>query len=291
MQDSVKKVAAIHDLSGYGRGSLTAIIPILSTMGLQVCPLPTAVLSNHTGGFQRFSYVDLTDSIPEFIQCWKEIGIDFDSIYSGYLGSKRQVDMVSNFIDDFRRKNTLVMVDPVMADNGEFYTSFDWDYVQLMRNLIKKADIITPNFTEASMLLGMEQTPSEISVRESKEWLYRLGEMGPEITVITSVPSVSDKSRTDVLAYSKTSNELWKVDCQYIPASYPGTGDAFSSVLLGSLLKGESLPVAVDLAVQFISQCIKASFGFDYPKEYGVLLEKELGFFSTHHIISDYEKL
>ncbi len=291
MQDSVKKVAAIHDLSGYGRASLTAIIPIMSAMGLQVCPVPTAVLSNHTGGFESFSYVDLTDSMTEYINCWKKIGIDFDSIYSGYLGSIEQIDIVSNFIDDFRGDNSLVMVDPVMGDNGDFYKSFDWDFVPLMGKLMKKADIITPNFTEASMLLGVENTPSEISLSEAKQWLYKLAEMGPQMTVITSVPSLEDKSRTDVLAYDKKNDAIWRVGCRYIPASYPGTGDAFSSVLLGSLIKGDSLPVAIDIAVKFISQCIKASFGFDYPKEYGVMLERELGFFSTHHMISDYEKL
>ncbi|PID27582.1 MAG: pyridoxamine kinase [Candidatus Cloacimonadota bacterium] len=291
MRDCTLKVAAIHDLSGYGRASLTAVIPIISAMGIQVCPLPTAVLSNHTGGFKNFSYTDLTDSMPEYIKRWKEINIDFDAVYSGYLGSRKQIDIISGFIDDFRKDKTLVMVDPVMGDNGTFYKSFDETYVPLMKKLIKKADIITPNFTEASMLLGLKKTPEEISADEAKDWLYKLGETGPEMTVITSVPGLKDDTKTEVLAYRKSNNSVWKVSCQYIPASYPGTGDAFSSVLLGSLLKGESLPVAADLAVQFISQCIKASFGFDYPKEYGVMLEKELFFFSKYHIISDYEKL
>ena len=293
----IKKVAAIHDLSGYGRASLTAIIPTLSTMGVQVCPLPTAILSNHTGGFETFSYVDLTDSMEDYINHWKDIGIDFDCIYSGFLGSSRQIEIVSNFIKDFRRDGsegrpkTLVVVDPVMGDNGGFYACFNWDFVPYMRQLISKADVITPNFTEAAFLLGMKEAPKSISREEMKVWLTKLGDMGPKIVVITSVPDQADHSKTDVIAYDKESGQYWILGCHYIPASYPGTGDTFASVMIGCLLQGESLPVALDRAIQFISQCIKASYGFDYPHRNGVLLERELGVLRTRPLISDYEAL
>ncbi len=151
MSEPIKKVAAIHDLSGFGRGSLTAIIPTLSAMGVQVCPLPTAVLSNHTG-FDSFSYVDLTDSMADYISEWKKLNLKFDCIYSGYLGSYDQVEIVGNFIDEFRNDNTLVVVDPVMADDGTLYSTFDFDFVEYMNGLVCKADIITPNFTEAAWL-------------------------------------------------------------------------------------------------------------------------------------------
>ena len=291
MENMIKKVAAIHDLSGYGRASLTAIIPTLSTMGVQVCPLPTAILSNHTGGFDKFSYVDLTDTMDDFIAQWKDIGIDFDCIYSGFLGSSKQIDIVSNFIKDFRRENTLVVVDPVMGDNGGFYASFDWDFVPYMKKLISKADVITPNFTEAAFLNGLKESPKKVSRDVLKTWLKNLSDMGPKIVVITSVPDENDDSKTDVVAYDKTSDAYWKLSCKYIPAQYPGTGDTFTSVMIGSLLEGESLPVALDRAIQFISQCIKASYGFNYPKRNGVLLERELGILRTRPLINDYESL
>lgn len=291
MKPTIQKVAAIHDLSGYGRASLTAIIPTLSAMGVQVCPLPTAILSNHTGGFPSFSYVDLTDSMEDYIAHWKKIGMEFECIYSGYLGSDRQIDIVSRFIDDFRRDNTLVVVDPVMGDDGNFYATFDWDFVPKMRKLISKADVITPNFTEAAFLLGRKECPAHISREELMDWLRQLANMGPRMVVITSVPDSEDTARTDVVAYNREDDAFWKLGCRYIPASYPGTGDAFTSVMIGSLLRGESLPVALDWAVQFISQCIKASYGFDYPRRDGVLLERELGFLRTRPPISDYEVL
>ena len=291
MPNMIKQVAAIHDLSGYGRASLTAIIPTLSSMGIQVCPLPTAILSNHTGGFESFSYVDLTDSMEDYIEHWKKIGMKFDCIYSGYLGSMRQIDIVSKFIDDFNTDDGLVVVDPVMGDDGNFYTSFTWDFVPLMRKLIAKADVITPNFTEAAFLLGYEKCPDHISREEARDWLRRLGEMGPETVVITSVPDNENPSHTDVIAYNRKDQTFWKLGCKYIPAYYPGTGDTFTSVMIGCLLQGESLPVAIDRAIQFISQCIKASYGFDYPKRNGILLERELGFLRTRPLISDYEVL
>lgn len=291
MNNTVKKVAAIHDLSGYGRASLTAIIPTLSTMGIQVCPLPTAILSNHTGGFDTFSYLDLTDNMEEYITHWKNIGIDFDCIYSGFLGSGRQIDIVSEFIDDFRREETLVVVDPVMGDEGKLYKSFDWEFVPLMKKLVEKADIITPNFTEAAFLLGYKECPTKISKDELKNWLKCLSEMGPKTVVITSVPDMNNYKYTNVVAYSKIDNQYWKLNCRYIPVYYPGTGDTFTSVMIGSLLQGENLPVSLDKSMQFISQCIKASYGYDYPNRNGVLLERVLPFLRTRPLISDYETL
>lgn len=291
MENTIKRVAAIHDLSGFGRSSLTTIIPTLSTMGVQVCPLPTAILSNHTGGFETFSYVDLTDSMEDYIRHWKNIGIDFDCIYSGFLGSGRQIDIVSQFIDDFRNDHCLVVVDPVMGDNGHLYASFTPDFIPLMRKLVAKADIITPNLTEAAFLLEQKEVPSSITKEKALTWLHKLSELGPKMVVITSVPDSEDPTRTCVMAYDKESNTVWKLGCKYIPASYPGTGDTFASVMVGSLLNGDSLPVALDQAVQFISQCIKASIGFNYPKRNGILLERELDFLRSRPRISDFEIL
>ena len=156
MESLVKKVAAIHDLSGYGRASLTTIIPILSNMKVQVCPVPTAILSTHTGGFEGYSFIDLTDYMQEHIAHWKRLDLDFDCIYSGFLGSPKQIEIVADFIDYFGKKSKFIVVDPVMGDNGKLYSTMDNEMVVGMRNLIKKADIITPNFTEVMYLLGKE---------------------------------------------------------------------------------------------------------------------------------------
>ncbi len=291
MNGKIKKVAAIHDLSGFGRSSLTAIIPTLSTMGVQVCPLPTAILSNHTGGFESCSYIDLTDSMTEYIDAWKKNKLSFDCIYSGFLGSTKQIEIVSDFIDYFGNQKNLIVIDPVMGDNGVLYRSFTSEIILKMKTFIRKADIITPNFTEAAFLLGMDTPPEKISDENARDWLLKLSNMGPKMVVITSVPDMAKEQYTNVLAYDRENNIFWKVGCRYIPASYPGTGDTFTSVVIGSLLQGDSLPVALDRATQFISQCIKASYGFNYPKREGVLLEKELGILNMPVLISGYEML
>ena len=205
MKHSVKRVAAIHDLSGFGRASLTAIIPILSSMGVQVCPLPTAILSNHTGGFDTFSFVDFTDHMQDYIDHWKELNIDFDCIYSGFLGSERQIEIVSGFIDDFGTEDNMVVIDPVLGDNGNLYSTMDQGLVEGMKRLVTKADIITPNFTEVSLLLGEEykQTTTD---EEIKEWVKRLSDMGPDIIVVTSVPDKEKDKDSNVIAYDRTCN-------------------------------------------------------------------------------------
>lgn len=288
---SVKRVAAINDLSGFGRSSLSVVIPILSTMGIQVCSAPTAVLSTHTGGFNGYSFVDLTDSLQEFFAHWKKLNLDFDCIYSGFLGSPRQINIVSDFIDDFvKDRDTLVVIDPVLGDNGKLYSTMDQDMVEQMGKLIRKADIITPNFTEAAFLLD-KPYDLNISDQELKKWLYELSQMGPEKVVITSAPASKDPKTTSVVAYNKEDNRFWKVSCVYIPAHYPGTGDAFTSVIVGSILQGDNLPIALDRGVQFITAAIRASYGTTFPKREGVLLERVLGNLNMPFLVSSYELL
>ena len=159
-----------------------------------------------------------------------------------------------------------------------------------MRKLVRKADLITPNYTEAGYLLGRE-LPASFTDNTAKSWLLRLAELGPRIVVITSAPDMDNPQNTNVVANDKADNTFWKVGCRYIPAAYPGTGDTFTSVLIGSLLQGDSLPVALDRGTQFISQCIKASYGCNYPKRNGVLLEKELGILNMPVLISGYEMM
>lgn len=287
MKRNIKRVAAIHDLSGFGRSSLAVVIPILSTMGMQVCSVPTAILSAHTE-FEDYSFVDLTDSMESFLGHWLKLGLDFECIYSGFLGSPRQIEIIAKFIDDFSREDTLVVVDPVMADNGRLYDTMTPQMVEKMRTLVGKANIITPNFTEAAYLLNKEYCPN-IPEAEVKQWLVSLSEMGPEIVVITSIPEPGQSKKTCVLAFNKEDRRFWKVSCVYIPAHFPGTGDVFTSVLTGSILQGDSLPIALDRSVQFITAAIRASYGFRYPEREGVLLERVLDNLKVPVLTGTYE--
>ncbi|MEA1961154.1 MAG: pyridoxamine kinase [Bacillota bacterium] len=289
MRTPVKKVAAIHDLSGYGRASLTAIIPIISSMGIQVCPVPTAILSTHTGGFENYQFIDLTEHLEDFINHWKQLNLDFDCIYSGFLGSPRQIEIIARFIQDFHTDHNITLVDPVMGDNGKLYQTMGTEMVEKMKQLIAHADIITPNFTEAVFLL--DEKYDAVDEKEIKKWLIRLSDMGPRVVIITSVPPCESRKNTYVVAYDREDSRFWKVKCDYIPAHFPGTGDAFASVIVGSLLQGDSLPIALDRAVQFCTLAIRASYGYSYPHREGVLLEKVLDNLKAPTTISSYEIL
>ena len=275
MKNPVKKVAAIHDLSGFGRASLTVIIPILSTMGIQACPIPTSILSTHTGGFGKPSFMDFTKHMKDYIKHWEELDLEFDSIYSGFLGSTKQIDIVADFIKRFGDNTEFVVVDPVMGDDGKTYGPFDNEMVRRMKELVTHADIITPNMTEAAFLLD-EDYPLEMEKAKIKDYLLRLSEIGPEIVIITSLPFDQSEEKTSVIAYNQNDQRFWQVDCDYVPTYFPGTGDVFASVIVGSMLQGDSLPLALDRAVQFTSTAIKTTYGYDYPNREGVLLEKVL---------------
>ena len=272
--NKVKKIAAVHDLSGMGRVSLTVVIPILSSMGFQVCPLPTAVLSSHTQ-YPEFSILDLTDEMPRIIAEWKKLDIQFDAFYTGYLGSPRQIQIVSNFIDDFRQPDGLVVVDPVLGDNGRLYTNFDESMIREMRHLAAKADVITPNLTELFYLMDKPYKAANTD-EELKSYLRLLSDAGPQVVIITSVPVHGESHKTSVYAYNRVGDRYWKITCPYLPAHYPGTGDTFTSVITGALLQGDSLPIALDRATQFILQGIRATFGYEYDNREGILLEKVL---------------
>ena len=284
----IPRVAAIHDLSGYGRNSLSVVIPILSTMGAQAVALPTAVLSTHTGGFAGYAFEDLTDFMRRAIEHWHNLDIHFQCIYSGFLGSPAQAGLVSDLIRQQSAHKPLVVVDPVLADDGKLYETMNMDMVEGMRELLRDAGVITPNLTEAALLIG-EDYRADIGEDVLKAWLIRLAGMGPETVVITSAPQSRKGKDTSVVAYNRQSGHFWRVPCVYIPANYPGTGDVFTSVLTGSLLQGDSLPVALDRSVQFVTQAIRASYGFDYPRRDGVLLERVLNSLNGPVLLGSYE--
>ena len=209
--DHGKKIVAIHDLSGVGRVSLMAVIPILTSMGLQVCPLPTAILSNHTQ-YPVYSFLDLTEEMKRIISKWEELDFRFDAFYSGYLGSPQQAQIVEGFIRKFRRPTDLVVVDPVMGDNGSLYKGMTEDMVTEMKRLICLADIITPNMTELFRLLDMPFQES-LTDMELKAALKALSDKVPSIVIVTSVPVKDDPHSTSVYAYNRFGNRYWKVTC------------------------------------------------------------------------------
>lgn len=286
MHSAVQRIAAIHDLSGFGGGSLSAVVPILSALGIQVCALPTALLSTHTGGFSGFHFRDLTEDMRCIISHWKDLGLYFDGIYSGFLGSAEQIHIVRDFITTFRKQSSLVVVDPVLGDDGQLYKTMHPQMIEGMRELTACADVITPNLTEAALLLCHE--PGPVSTPIVKDWAKDLSSLGPERIIITSVPE-NHGSGTSVIAYDKANERFWKVACPYIPACYPGTGDIFASVITGSLLQGDSLPLSLDRAVQFVSLAIRATFGHNFPEREGVFLERVLPSLNAPVSMSSFE--
>ncbi|MDH6309295.1 pyridoxine kinase [Dysgonomonas sp. PFB1-18] len=287
--NKTKKIVAIHDLSGIGRVSLSVVMPILTTMGFQVNPLPTAILSNHTQ-YPYFSFLDLTDEISKIIAEWKKLGIEFDAFYSGYLGSPRQVSIIKKFIQDFRKEDNLVVIDPVLGDNGKLYSGFDMEIVEEMRRLITVADVISPNLTELFYMLDIPYK-TENTDEELKEYLLQLSAKGPQIVIITNVPVLNDPHKTSVYAYNRYGNRFWKITCPYLPAHYPGMGDTFTSVATGALMQGDSLPMALDRAAQFCYQGIRATFGYESDPREGILLEKVLQNLNIPIQVTSYESI
>ena len=257
----LQRVAAIHDLSGFGRASLTVVIPILASMGVQTCPLPTAVLSSQTSGVEGFTFHDLTAEMGPMLDHWQRMGLSFDAVYSGFLGNPLQLEIAARCIGHFLKPGGFALVDPVLGDNGTLDPTQTPEMVEAMRQLIGHAHVITPNLTEAAFLLDEPYRP-DISPDGLKEQLRRLAAMGPDRVVITSAPATRP-GHCAAVAYDREQGRFWKMESPYIPAFYPGTGDTFSSVLVGAFLQGDSLPVALERAVRFVTLGIRVTYGYD----------------------------
>lgn len=271
----MKKVMAIHDLSCYGRASLTTIIPIMSAMEIQVCPMPTAILSTHTGGFGKPAMIDLSNFLDEGRQHWKKINLDVQCIYTGYLGNSEQSKIIKDIVKDFKKKETLFIVDPVLGDDGVLYSSLDNDMIVAMRELVKIADLITPNITEVALLLekSFEEINDPIKIESC---LYELVNLGAKMVVITSAPSLKGSDYLDTISYDSYKNEFTRVSIKKINKSYPGTGDAFASVLIGKFINGISLGESAKFASEYIGKSVELSSNYDYEAKEGILLEKTL---------------
>ena len=275
MQPRIKRVAAIHDISGFGRSSLTVVIPLFAKMNIQVCPLPTALFSTH-GAYKDPTFLDLTNQMNPIMNHWSGLNVTFDAIYSGFLGSGGQVDIVLDFIDKFMDNSPLVVVDPVMGDDGKVYTIIDSGLVDKMIKLVKRADIITPNTTEAAVLLNRKYSPV-MDREQAKEMLVALSELGPNIVVLTSIHGSKNSGESRYTGvYDRKNNQFYFDECEYIPQDYPGTGDAFTSLLIGALLKGHSLKKALSLSLQFIETSLKMTLEQNIDPRDGIVLELPL---------------
>lgn len=282
-----KKVAAIHDLSGVGRCSLSVIMPTLSVMGVQVCAVPTAVLSSHTNGYGDVVLKDMIGYIPEALEHYIRTDVEFDCIYSGFLASQLQVSLCLDFFKQY--PNALKIVDPVMGDNGRRYKTYTPEMCAKMADLVAAADIITPNLTEASILLGIEYPVSGLTLGDVKSMLVKLSGKGPKIVVITSVTMADGK--TCNVGFDSKNNAFWRVVYEKVPKSYPGTGDLFASVLTGGLMLGDSLPIAISRATDFCEYAIKTTFGYGTAPREGVMLEKCLPVLISGQTFTDYTAL
>ena len=273
MEKRPARVAAIHDLSGFGRCSISVILPVLSAMGVQVCPVPTAVLSSHTGGLGDPVIRDLTDYIEPALRHYQSLGVEFEAVYTGFLGSGEQVDCCLEFFKAYPK--ALKIVDPVMGDNGRPYRTCTPELRRRMSELAAAADIITPNITEAAMLLEESYPAAPLTRSEAKSMLLRLSHRGPKRVVITGAELAQGGLAS--LGYDGENGSFWYVPCEYIPVHYPGCGDIYASVLLGAELSGASLPIAMARAAAFTELCVKTTYSYGSDPRYGVMLESVLG--------------
>lgn len=268
------KVAAVHDLSCFGRCSLTVILPALSAMGVQVCPLPTAIFSTHLGGFTNIVCHDFADQLAAVSRHWQQEQLAFDCLYSGFLASEAQFDAAETFLKQFCTSQTLVFVDPVMGDNGQLYSAYTDSLCVRMKELVQQADVITPNYTEACILLGEPYDPGCVTGEMLRAWCRRLSELGPEKVVITGIP-VGDELLN--LGYDQATGQFAEVRRPLVPARYPGTGDLFASVLLGALLQAAPFAAALEQAADFVAAAVAATYIAKTPVREGVLFEPLLG--------------
>lgn len=265
----MKRILTVQDISCVGKCSLTVALPIISAMGVETSILPTAVLSTHTM-FQNFTCKDLTDQILPITTHWKNEGISFGAIYTGYLGSFEQIDLMKQIFDTFKTEETLIFVDPAMADNGKLYAGFDMDFAKHMASLCAKADIVVPNMTEACLMTGSEYKDS-YEETYARELLKRLAELGAKISILTGVSFV--EGRTGVMGYDCVKNEYYYYQHEKLPVSFHGTGDIFSSTCIGAMMNGLDWKEAVAVAADYTAECIRITQNdFDKPW-YGVNFE------------------
>jgi len=278
-----KKIAVINDLSGFGRCSLTAAIPTISVMGVQPCPLPTAVLSAQTG-FPSYYCDDYTEKMEHFRQEWEKMGVQFDGIYTGFVASETQIRRIFRFLDTFYRESTFLLVDPVMGDEGRVYKLFTPELLRRMKELALRADVVTPNLTELCLLTGADygelgRMKGEKEITEAAgELAEKLMESGPDTIVVTGIrfeDAQSGEQMIGNLAVDQSGRRLSAFP--YIGGSFSGTGDLFASIIAGGIARGDDIFRTMDLAGEFVERAMKDSAAEGVERNQGTNFEKYLG--------------
>ena len=282
--DFVPRLAMINDIAGFGRCSTTVSLPVISVMKVQVCPVPTSVLSNHLG-FSLCHFDDYTSHMRDYLNVWKKLGLTFDGLYCGFLGNEEQIDIVREFVEMFRPP--LFLLDPVMGDHGRAYSSITEMHIQKMKELLPLADIITPNITEACLLTGISWKDGEWTMQELSGLCERLADICQQESVSSSEASVGTVSGASIVITGirqgdSLVNFLWDngvyttVSTPIAGASRPGTGDIFASILAADAVRGETLLTSVQKAANFVGLCIAGSEKAGTPVQEGVVFEKYL---------------
>ena len=265
-----KKIALINDLTGFGRCSIAVQLPIISTLKVQCCSVPTAVFSNHTG-FKEFYYSDYTEHMHSYMKMWKKLQLQFNGICSGFLGSVEQIEIVSKFIDEFKRENTIVVVDPVMGDYGNAYKTYTDEMCQNMVRLVRKADIVVPNVTEACILTGTNYK-ERWTTKELLMLAEKISALGPKKVVITGIPQ---KTYVSNLCY-EADKTYSVIKTHKVGNSRSGTGDIFAAIIAADAVNGVEFSESVRKASHFIKRCILKSMEKDIPLTDGVCFEEVL---------------
>lgn len=268
----MKRILTIQDISCVGKCSLTVALPIISAMGVEAAILPTAVLSTHTM-FKNFTVKDLTDQIKPITNHWKQESVDFGAIYTGYLGSFEQIDLMKELFDEFKTESNILFVDPAMADNGKLYPAFDEAFAKYMATLCGKADIIVPNITEACFMTGMEYR-TEYDEDYIKEMLNSLCKLGAKISLLTGVSF--EEGKTGVMGYDSEKEEYFYYSHAKLPVSYHGTGDIFSSTCIGAMMNGMDWKDAAKVAADYTAECIRLTLEDPSKPWYGVNFEQAI---------------
>lgn len=269
-----KKAVTINDISGMGRCSVTVACPVLSAAGIETSVLPTALLSTHTGGFKDYFFLDLTDEMTKIMKHWQSLDRRFDAIYSGYLGSSAQIEKVNEFIDIFKDDNTFIMVDPVMGDAGRFYAGISEEYLDGMKKLCGRADVIVPNITEALFLLGKDYTEGPYTEAYIKDVMKEISTFGCKKIVLTGV--CFDENNVGAACYEPEVDSFSVFLAPRIEGFYHGTGDVFASALLSGLLNNKTLAESTKIAVDFTEDSIIRTRDAKADTRYGVYFEQEL---------------
>ncbi|MBQ4108034.1 MAG: pyridoxamine kinase [Clostridia bacterium] len=267
----MKRIVTVQDISCFGKCSITVALPLVSAMGVECAIIPTSILSTHTGGFKNFTFTDLNEDIPKIAKHWQEYDIKFDSIYTGYLGNEKQINYVIDFISKFREENTLVFVDPAMADKGKLYAGFDKEFPSHMARLCAIADIIVPNITEASFLLDIPYT-EEYDEEYIKDVCKRLSALGAKKVILTGIHFGNETQ--GAYFYDSESGKTYYYCRETIDAAFHGTGDTFSSVLCAALTKGYTYENAIKIAVDFTVLCIEKTLPDRINHSYGTKFEE-----------------